>query len=388
MKRSDVEKRLRKVKFVLNEDGENKEYSIDNFSSFLITQNELISNDSIQSFFDNKKFTPTDIFENRNDLFKEKLRDYSENKKINQKHFLEESFKFPDHFFNSGKDLNNKYMFVGLNVAERAGVNDYGNWGNFRDVKMPTNTFKLYTQFNDLKFKGCYITDIIKSVVDSDSGNIKRNFFLPEKAGVPNKLSFLKYPGINDELDSQRVAEYTKWQYKYYNDKRAVEYKKVADLMNLISETFIKDETQDIKESYELHYVKRLTGEQLLEKNRDIIEQSVKCFVSECLAVHPDRLVALGESANSFLIEMGDSPLFNDYVDELAKGKDVEYIKNLVNKNRFEVTHYAAYNVEDENGNPQKGNLRFNEWMEQAPMEVDSKEEKLNEELEKNEKDN
>jgi len=372
MKRSELEERL------IGKDGidtgfkdeHNNKIGIDSFASFLITKNELKSNATIQDFFKDKKenFTPTDIVKNKQ--FKKESFDFPENED-DDKHFLSESFKFPDNFFNSDEDFNNEYMFVGLNVAERAGDTDYSNWGNFRDVKNPTNTFKLYTQLNDSKFKGCYITDIIKSVIDSDSGNVMRNFFIKSNEINNGELSLLKYPDEDDKADSQRANKLASWQNSYYKEQRSEEYKKVGELMGFISETYMKDKTLKEPYQYKFNYTKKLTGQQLLAQNKDILKKSIDCFVSECLIIHPKMLVVFGKSADRVLEEMAKSPLFKTSVDEREISEDEKkYVKKLVDKHRVEITHYAAYSLGKEEG--EKGKvLTFKEWFEQAPEELE-----------------
>lgn len=143
-----------------------KELKVHDFSSFLVCENPLPINPVILHDFKGHEadIKPTEL-----------LKRY------------QPDFTFKKSFFNEEKDqpFNNKYMFVALNVAARAEENDISEWCNFRDTKLPTNTYKLYLELNnDERFRGSYITDIIKNVVDSDSGNVSQNFLASGKQAL------------------------------------------------------------------------------------------------------------------------------------------------------------------------------------------------------------
>lgn len=137
-------------------DDKGKPIGVDSFASFLVTKVDFPSNNKIlKKFKDKKDFKPNDI---KNNLFPK------------------ENFEFPSDYFGD-KEFEKKYMFVGINAAFRKGDNSYNNWGNFRDVKRPTNTYKLYIQTNSKIFRGSYITDIIKNVIDSRADKVTTKFF-------------------------------------------------------------------------------------------------------------------------------------------------------------------------------------------------------------------
>lgn len=359
MKRSELEKRL------IGKDGidtgfkdeHGNKIGIDSFASFLTTKKSFPSKKDILSEFTNKK---TKVVKN----FKPK--DFEKNL------FPEGSFDFNENFFDDN-EYKKDYMFVGLNAADRAGVKDYSNWKNFRDTDSPTNTYKLYVQVIEEKFRDSYITDIIKSVIDSDSGNVMRNFFIESNEINNGELSLLKYPDEDDKADSKRANKLASWQNSYYKKQRSEEYKKVGELMGFISETYMEDKTLKEPYQYKFNYTKKLTGQQLLAQNKDILKKSIDCFVSECLIIHPKMLVVFGKSADRILEEMAKSPLFKTSVEERKISKDEkDYVKNLVDKCRVEITHYAAYSLGKEEGEKGKGKvLTFKEWFEQAPEELE-----------------
>jgi|GEM_PF-5231385 len=69
--------------------------------------------------------------------------------------------------------FNHRYMFVGLKTAGRQAA---ANWGNFHDLTVPTNTFKLYLQVNHPEFVGSYMTDMLKLTADGESVDITKQY--------------------------------------------------------------------------------------------------------------------------------------------------------------------------------------------------------------------
>jgi len=161
MKRSKAEIRDELLKIDTGFKDENGEkVGVDSFASFLVTKDDFPTNKEIEKHFSDKDgnikhFVPSDV---QKDLFSKEL------------------FAFPENYFDDS-DFHNDYMFAGINAAFRKGHNDYKGWGNFRDIKNPTNTYKLYIQTNNALFKGCYITDIVKNVIDSRADNVTKQFF-------------------------------------------------------------------------------------------------------------------------------------------------------------------------------------------------------------------
>jgi len=86
--------------------------------------------------------------------------------------------KTPNEFGNdSNSEFNNKFMFLALNQAFRPDKNDMTGWINFhnRDGKHDSAMLKFRLEINDLDYYGCYITDIFKNVVDSNSGKVMKS---------------------------------------------------------------------------------------------------------------------------------------------------------------------------------------------------------------------
>ncbi|GEO47393.1 hypothetical protein [Companilactobacillus kimchii] len=180
-------------------------------------------------------------------------------------------FSFNDSFFGE-EDFNNDYMFLGLNVAARGddkkddgGVKTkaytLAGWKNFHDMnpKTRTNTCKLFMQLNNDRFKGCYITDLIKYKVDSNADHLSRDLFLASN----NKCSFL--------YNSNDI-------YKVSNNK---DIATVGDKrIELYKEWYKKDSEDKIRKD--------------IHNNNSIFDKSVQIFIEECNIIQPKHLVAFG----------------------------------------------------------------------------------------------
>lgn len=70
--------------------------------------------------------------------------------------------------------LNNKYVFVGLNVSSTHGIQDVKPWVNFHSNYRYQNDYKLRYALMNTKFWGSYITDIIKNYPEVDSSKVMR----------------------------------------------------------------------------------------------------------------------------------------------------------------------------------------------------------------------
>lgn len=166
--RNDIKKGLLKIDTGFK-DKDGKKAGVDYFASFLTIKGKFPSKDEVKEKYGTKDFFPSDI---RND-FKNGLPN-------------DDSFAFPDDFFDN-PDFKNEYMFVGLNGAYRPEkLTDYHNWGNFRDTINFQNTYKLYAAVNDSKFNGCYITDIVKGLINSKASEVKKNLYQPENKEILN----------------------------------------------------------------------------------------------------------------------------------------------------------------------------------------------------------
>lgn len=73
--------------------------------------------------------------------------------------------------------FNSNFMFVGLNLAFRPDIyQEDKKWYQFHDTKIIRPMFNLATMTNHERFRNCYITDILKNVVDSNSNNVKGDY--------------------------------------------------------------------------------------------------------------------------------------------------------------------------------------------------------------------
>lgn len=345
MKRSKAEIRDELLKIDTGFKDGKDEIGVDSFASFLTTKGKFPSNDDIEKEFKERgieSFTPKD--------FQSKKSNSGESQEAL---FDKNSFEFPDDFFNKDEDFNNKYMFVGLNAAFREGKNEYSNWRNFRDVKRPTNTYKLYVQTNERlannksRFGGCYITDVIKHKEDSNAGNVMRDFL------IRNKLSFLKSSKEdleNGVYDDERVSQFLKWQ-KNRNENRK---NKSADGINYKKETLTKDDFKKIN-----------------EENKKNLLNSVEIFVQECLIIKPKYIIAIGKDAKRVLDEMSKSKLFLEVLhnEEGDSNSEAEVLKTL-KENCVEITHYATHRIPVENDPDKERGYSFKEWLEYAPTEL------------------
>lgn len=329
-----------------------KGIGIDSFASFLVTKDEFPSNKYIETRFNEMKienYTPKDF---QSKSFKSKNGKSDDSSKAL---FDKKSFEFPDDFFDD-EEFNNNYMFVGLNAAFREGKNEYSNWRNFRDIKRPTNTYKLYVQTNERtdngkpRFGGCYITDVIKHKEDSNSGNVMRDFL------IRNKLSFLNYSLDelkNGDEDNERVVQFLKWQEKRNQARKT----KSVDGINYKKET--------------------MTGEDFIEmndENKESLINSVKIFIQECLIVQPKYIIALGEDTKRVLDEMSDSKLFEEILigEKEVYKSDFDVLNKLKNQ-CTEITHYASHRIPVENDPDKERGYSFKEWFEYAPNEISDK---------------
>ncbi len=68
--------------------------------------------------------------------------------------------------------LNNKYVFVGLNVSNTHGTQNIKPWMNFHSNYRYQNDYKLRYALINTKFWGSYITDIIKNYPEVDSSKV------------------------------------------------------------------------------------------------------------------------------------------------------------------------------------------------------------------------
>ena len=81
--------------------------------------------------------------------------------------------------------LNDKYVFVGLNVSNTHGIQEQLPWKNFHSSYKDQQDFKLRYALMNTKFWGSYITDIIKEYSEVYSKKVKQ--YLKKHPEVLNK---------------------------------------------------------------------------------------------------------------------------------------------------------------------------------------------------------
>lgn len=351
-------------------DESGQDYKVDNFSSFLITKGNFPSNEDISNHIKNN-FKPSSIGRK------------NKAKGTNEKGFFKkEDLIFPEEFFNDD-NFNNNFMFLGLNAAERAGKSDYSGWKNFHDIKKPTNTYRLYIQTNDSIFQGCYITDVIKSFIESDSGHVMRNFF------IGDDVSFLKNEKLTSKLRVERVEKMAVAQFKDESSNVKKFFNKVNKMTN--SDEWIEQINKYNDYEFKVATVESL--ENMIDENQKILKKSINCFIKECLAIRPQHLVVFGNDAEMILKEMSQSVLFkNTALDLSKKAKSGELfvssedgepysvdiddpldIFDLVS-NPIEVTHYSTQSVPSIDASAEKSRgYKFKDWFEYAPKDLKEK---------------
>ncbi|GEO63613.1 hypothetical protein [Companilactobacillus nantensis] len=362
MKRSKAEVRDELLNIDTGFKDENgKKIRVDSFASFLDTEEKFPSNKTIRNHFNVKEYDPdkkknkteSDNAENQlksNDI-KRELFPSKGNK-------LKESFSLPNDFFDD-KDFNNDYMFVGLNAAFRSGKKNYSNWKNFHDTSLSANTYKLYIQINadkginpDDRFRGCYITDIIKSVIDSNSGHVMRNLFITGNEDI----SFFNHPESTPVLDAKRVGKLALFQCQ---DEKTL----VNDMLDRMTDDYKKGKRGYSEKRYQLKEVKKLDDEELKtlsEDNRENLDKSLDIFISECLAIRPKQLVVFGGSASTIIDKMVKSQYLKDKLHNIYRTTNLPTdfdVLDLLSNRKCEVTHYSK-------------RMNFEDWFNTKPQEL------------------
>jgi hypothetical protein len=186
------------------------------------------------------------------------------------------------------RPANHFAMFVAENFAARTDPEAaHGEpYSMFHDLTSPLNTYKLYTQVNDRRLQGAYITDAIKNTEESDSGHVEIAFF----TDWVEKHSILHW----HENPQKYIAKYTQVQ------------------------------TDD---GYQLAKTEA-EAKTLLAANEDTFRRSAAIFAQECHVIKPEHLVAFGGDAANVLRQM--KPLF----------ADDPFVSSLVD-NLVQATHYS-----------------------------------------------
>lgn len=85
-------------------------------------------------------------------------------------------------------NLNNKYVFVGLNASSTHGIQQNKPWMNFHSSYRYQNDYKLRYALMDTKFWGSYITDVIKHYPEVDSAKVM-NYLKQHNDVVENNIN-------------------------------------------------------------------------------------------------------------------------------------------------------------------------------------------------------
>lgn len=268
-----------------------KGLSIDHFASFLATDPKMPSNDELRKFFADdkvKEYKPTKMY----DYFGIKRLTFDNN-------FIKDNLSEP---------FNNKFMFVGLNVAARPNKTGdiLSNWQNFHDSEYNdnniTNTAKLYVQVNDPKFYGSYVTDAIKKVIESNSGNIEQDYFLSSNFDLSfGQADYDVYKGQASDSEKELVARKDQKRIKKYTGD---------------------DAGKDVQ------------AKQQLQNNKEVFFQSADIFLAEMKAISPEHLLIFGKTAYHALQRMKD-------LDEFKK---IAKYTNLIDDATV-LKHYAGYDA-------------------------------------------
>lgn len=323
LKRKNVINKLMKIKTGFKDLDSEKELKVDNFGSFLVTTPQMLSNEDLQKFFEKN---PTDHGPKK--LYE--TMECEDTGLVFDKTFIEEE----------NDKFNNDFMFVGLNAAARYEKEDNGKqkeiytlagWQNFHDSEYNnnniTNTAKMYIQTNNKKFRGAYITDAIKRVIDSKASNVEKDFFLSSNIELAfsqddynvykNKAKSWEKETVK-ELDAKRTDIYLKFTVED-KEKEEQENKGIQN----------KD---DWKKFTQPQYKSRDEASQAVQANKEIFVKSADIILKEMKAVSPKHLLIFGLAAYHALQRMK----------ELDEFKKPAKYANLIDDATV-LKHYAGY---------------------------------------------
>lgn len=274
------------------------EIQMDSFGSFLTYNHKLPDNETIRDDYEHElseelgkgesKFLPNNLFDSY--------------------HY---DFTFNKNFFGTegNNEFNNDYMFVAMNVAARPGKFSVSNWNNFHDqegIKRDQNMLKMNLELNNDRFKGCYATDAIKKVVDSDSSNVSNDFFVSSDA----KFSFAN--NSKDMDDDQRALEYIR-----LDEQAAERSKKYAKEHGTV-------------DKYVRRFANEAEAKRAVKENRIIFYKSANVFVEEWKAVQPKQIVTFGGTSTGLLKKMEETEVFKQFPELCEKVNNCK-----------QITHYS-----------------------------------------------
>jgi len=203
-------------------------------------------------------------------------------------------------FFDSEKPVNNEFMFVALNCAERNSEDNEPqehDWQMFHDTKRIANTYKLYLEINQDRFKNCYITDALKNTVESDSTKVVNQFNLGKSKSL---LQF---------SDPESLG-------KYYLEN-------LPDFKN-------RTDAAAVTETNTLGI-----------KNKQTYLLSLNLFIAECTMIQPKQLIVFGGKTSEILQSMKSD--IETHQNELNTDPQIlKYVIQLID-NLTTFDHYSAF---------------------------------------------
>jgi len=202
--------------------------------------------------------------------------------------------------------FKSEYMFVGLNCAARKKApNSDGDWGQFHDMEQKTPTYNFAFMTNSERFRGSYITDILKNTIDSISANIETDYFVKEETKNPGlflddsqanitRLALKAYPKYVKRYEKELVKSPDDNSISVDNGKVINSY--VRDLSVEGADKFVPS-----AEAYEA----------VVKNNQDKYRKSAALFVKECQIIQPNHLIVLGKTAQTIVRNMRAAGLFD-----------------------------------------------------------------------------
>lgn len=320
-----------------------KSISIDNFGSFINDVSDLPSNETLEQKFSSS--LQNGVSKEDNDFKREEI------KKFYNTDFRYKNLKLDDEF-------NDNFMFLGMNCAYRPNLH-VENWKMFHDVDDrpdDINMLRLRLLINNIDAKGCYITDVLKHTVDSNSGHIVDEFFLRDQ-----KLSFNE--ADSESMNRRRAEKLLAWDTKALENKAKMDLrKKRAEEEGIDKSNYKLNSTEEERVVAEVDK-KIQSGELTLEHknlkqamkdvedNKKVYEQSIKILIHELDAIYPKQIVIFGtakgnaqKNSNTGLVHMvAKSKQFDEYKKDESLGHyhDGSELRKLL-ENFVSVTHYSS----------------------------------------------
>lgn len=256
------------------------EIKMDSFASFLTYKQFLPNKEQIESDF-------------KEELEKDEDSNFLPNNLFEKYHY---DFNFDENFFadksiggEGDNEFNDNAMFVAMNVAARPEGFSIEGWKNFHDQKdmsRDSNILKLNLEVNDPMFRGCYLTDAIKRVTDSNSSNVKNDFF------ADNSLAEWSFTNDSDDMNDDLRAK----KYMELDEREAKNYEK-----------------KHPGKKYERRFESKKDALRSVKQNRIIFYKSANVFVEEWKTIKPERIISLGGTSKKLLERMVKTEVFQQY---------------------------------------------------------------------------